>query len=93
MIKNTFTLATILLLSACGMTQAPPYEADKAPEHRENYSGAKGMAQYGKDQQYLAKKALSDQCEAARVDLAVAKNEGDQEEVDRQQEIISRTCV
>ncbi|BDX06152.1 hypothetical protein [Planctobacterium marinum] len=93
MAKTIIVLSLISLISACNVTQAPPYEADKAVEDRENYSGTKGMVQYGKDQNYLAKKELSDKCERARIDLAVAINEGDEKQVKAQEGIIQRNCV
>jgi len=92
-INKATLLSVCLILSACNATQPPPYEADKAPEDRKNYSGAKGLMQHQKDQSYLAKKELSDKCEQAKVSQAVAKKEGNTEEVEKQQEVIDRTCV
>lgn len=93
MIKTLTLIAFVSLISACNVTQAPPYEADKAVEDRKMYSGTEGMVQYGKDQNYLAKKELSQKCERARIDLAVAINEDDEKQISIQQGIIQRNCV
>lgn len=91
--NKTMLLSVCMLVVACSATQAPPYEADKAPEDRENYSGAKGLMQQQKDQSYMAKKELSDKCEQAKVSQAVAIKEGNREEAQKQQVLIDRTCV
>lgn len=77
MIKSILGLSVVLLLTACGATSPPPYDKEKAPEDREYYQGATGLMQQQKDQNYLMKKELSEKCEQARLDLAVAESEGE----------------
>ncbi|MBC3766045.1 hypothetical protein [Neptunicella marina] len=69
-------IASLLSLAvvACKATTPPPYEADKAPEDRENYNGAKGLVQQQKDQSYLIDKAQKDSCEKAKLDWAEAQS-------------------
>lgn len=83
----------ILLLSGCSTNAAPPYEREKSPENRTEYNGLKGLAQKQKDQNYLMSSALQRQCDAARIDLAVAKSTGDEYAAEASQAIIKRTCV
>jgi hypothetical protein len=62
------SLSLIVLLSACGSNQPPPYQQDRAPEDRDQYSGAEGLTQQQKDQTYLMNKELSDKCTTAKID-------------------------
>jgi hypothetical protein len=62
----------IVLLSACGVSQPPPYQKDRAPEDRDQYNGFEGLTQQQKDQNYLMNKELSDKCTAAKIDLSIA---------------------
>lgn len=64
-------ISLIVLLSACGATQSPPYQKDSESEDRDQYSGAEGMAQYQKDQSYLFIKELSDKYTKAKIDSFV----------------------
>lgn len=81
-----------LLVSGCNMTQPAPYQADRKPEDRTEYSGAEGLAQQQKDQNYLMDKELSDKCFAAKVDLAVAESEGDDKALDAHKRTIADSC-
>ncbi|WP_353889580.1 hypothetical protein [uncultured Paraglaciecola sp.] len=93
-LRNTFKfIPLVCFLAACNATQPPSYQADRDPEDRDTYVGAKGMAQYQKDQNYLVKKELSDKCSAAKVDLAVAKANEDKREIKRQTKLIDVNCI
>ncbi|NVK57101.1 MAG: hypothetical protein HWE26_15970 [Alteromonadaceae bacterium] len=88
-----YVAATVLLLSGCETTQPPPFDAAKSAENRREYNGIKGLIQKQKDQNYLLSAELQKQCDAARIDLAVAKATGDSDAAAAQQNIIDNTCV
>ncbi|MTJ02880.1 hypothetical protein [Idiomarina piscisalsi] len=93
MFNKLIPVTLIVLLSACGATQAPPYQKDRSPEARDQYSGVEGMAQYQKDQSYLGSKELADKCAQAKVDLAIAEEDKNTSEIEKQKAIISNTCL
>ena len=84
---------TILLLGGCSTSSAPPYEREKSRENRTEYNGLKGLAQQQKDQNYLMSLSLQRQCDAARIDQAVAQSKGDEYGEQASQAIIQKTCV
>lgn len=86
-------VSLIVLLSACGATQPPPYQKDRNPVDRDQYNGVEGMAQFQKDQSYLASKELSDKCKKAKIDLAIAETEKNASEIKKQNALISNTCI
>jgi len=86
-------VSLIVLLSACGATQPPPYQKDRAPEDRDQYSGAQGMSQYQKDQSYLVKKELSDKCTTAKIDLAIAEADKNTSDIEKQNALINSSCL
>lgn len=88
-----FSLSLIVLLSACGASQPPPYQKDRTPEDRNQYSGAEGLTQQQKDQTYLMDKELSDKCTAAKIDLAIAEADKNASEIKKQSDLISSTCI
>ena len=90
--KHTALLIVAGALSACNSTTPEPYQADRAPEERTEYNGVKGVIQQQKDQSYLLSKELSEKCENAKIDLAVAKLTQSKEEIKRQQRIIELSC-
>ncbi|WP_046005086.1 hypothetical protein [Pseudoalteromonas rubra] len=83
---------SLLVLAGCKVSQPAPYEQDKAPEERQEYSGVEGLAQAQRDQVYLMDKELRDKCNDAQVDLAVAKSKNNEAEMGRQNKIIKQTC-
>jgi hypothetical protein len=85
--------ALILLLSACSNSQSPAFQEDRQPEDRDQYSGAEGLVQLQKDQSYLMKKELTDQCMKAKVDLAMALTDNNEAQIEVQTDLISRTCI
>ena len=96
MVLFKYTVLTgiiILLFGGCSTNSAPPYERGKSPESRTEYNGIKGLAQKQKDQNYLMSLALQRQCDAARIDLAVAQSTGDEYGEQASQAIIQKTCV
>jgi S-adenosylmethionine:tRNA-ribosyltransferase-isomerase (queuine synthetase) len=86
-------VSLIVFLSACGATQPPPYQKDKKPEDRDQYNGVEGMAQQQKDQNYLMSKELSDKCTEAKIDLAIAQTDKNTNEIEKQNALISSTCI
>jgi hypothetical protein len=82
-----------IFLSACSASQPPPYQQDRAPEDRDQYSGAEGLTQQQKDQSYLMNKELSDKCTAAKIDVAIAQADKNANEVKKQSELIRSTCL
>jgi len=83
----------IILLVGCKVTQPSSYQKDRSPEDRNEYNGAEGMVQQQKDQSYLMNKELSDKCEKARIDLAIAKSKNNVEEINEQSELVNNTCL
>lgn len=92
MFKPLSVLSIVLVLSACKVTEPPPYQADREPEERTEYNGLEGLSQQQKDQSYLMDKELADKCSAARIDYAVAESQGDEDNMQKHADIISRTC-
>jgi len=86
-------VSLIVMLSACGATQPPPYQKDREPEDRDQYSGAEGMSQYQKDQSYLVKKELSDKCTTAKIDLAIAEADKNTNDIKKQNALINSSCI
>jgi hypothetical protein len=86
-------ITLIVLLSACGASQPPPYQKDRKPEDRTEYSGAEGLSQLQKDKVYLMAKELSDKCTEAKIDLAIAVSDKNSSEIKRQKALIGSTCV
>ncbi len=86
-------LLLVAMLTGCEATTPPPYEADKAPEDRTEYSGKDGLIQKMKDDNYLQRKQLMQQCDQARVDYAVAEQAGNQGEMLKQKAMINRNCM
>lgn len=92
MLKSIFCLPVAILLAGCGATSPPPYEKEKAPEDREYEQGATGLVQQQKDQNIIMKKEMSEQCEQARLDLAVAESEGQTDTVEHFKSVIKQSC-
>ena len=93
MFNKLMPLSLLVFLTACGATQPPPYQKDRNPEDRDQYSGAEGLTQQQKDQTYLMNKALSEQCTTAKIDLAIAVTDNNASEIKQQNALISRTCI
>jgi hypothetical protein len=85
--------AFTLMLVACSAQQAPPYEKDKRPEVRGEYSGVEGSIQKQKDQAYMAKEANKFKCQDARLDLVDAEAEGDINMIRRVKVRVQKLCV
>lgn len=80
-------------LCACEATLAPPYQEDREPDDRTEYSGAEGLVQQQKDQNYLMRKELSDKCDKAKVDLAVAQTNNNSDAIKELTSQIKRVCI
>ncbi|MBA6293274.1 hypothetical protein H4J58_12020 [Colwellia sp. MB3u-70] len=93
MFNKLMPLSLLVFLTACGATQPPPYQKDRNPEDRDQYSGAEGLTQQQKDQTYLMNKALSEQCTTAKINLAIAVTDNNASEIKQQNALISRTCI
>jgi len=93
MFNKLIPLSLLVFLTACGATQPLPYQKDRNPEGRDQYSGAEGLTQQQKDQTYLMNKALSEQCTAAKIDLAIAVTDKNASDIKQQNALISRTCI
>ena len=93
MFNKLIPLSLLVFLTACGATQPPPYQKDRNPEDRDQYSGAEGLTQQQKDQTYLMNKALSEQCTTAKINLAIAVTDNNASEIKQQNALISRTCI
>jgi hypothetical protein len=91
MFKHLISILIIAVLSGCSATLAPPYQKDRKPEDRDQYSGVEGMVQQQKDQNYLITKELRDNCFKAKIDLAVAEN--NEQDIAKQEDIIESTCI
>jgi len=85
--------AFTLTLVACGAHRAPPYEKEKRPEDRGQYSGVEGVIQKQKDQAYLANEANKFKCQDARLDLVDAEAEGDINMIRRVKARVQKLCV
>ena len=93
MFNKLIPVSLIVLLSACGASQPPPYQKDRKPEDRNQYGGAEGLTQMQKDKIYLLNKELSDKCTTAKIDLAIAETDNNTSEIKQQKSIISDTCT
>lgn len=91
--KILIVSALTLTLVACGSHQAPPYEKEKSPEDRGQYSGIEGAIQKQKDQAYLAKEANKFKCQDARLDLVDAEAEGDVNTIRSVKARVQKLCV
>jgi len=91
--KKLMPISIVVLLSSCGASQPPPYQQDRNPEDRTQYSGVEGLTQQQKDQNYLMSKELSDKCTAAKIDLAIAQADNKSNEIKKQTALISSTCL
>lgn len=89
LIISAFTLTLV----ACGAHRAPPYEKEKRPEDRGQYSGVEGSIQKQKDQAYLTNQANKLKCQDARLDLVDAEAEGDINMVRRVKARLQKLCV
>ncbi|GAC21465.1 hypothetical protein [Paraglaciecola arctica] len=85
--------ALTLTLVACGSHRAPPYEKDKRPEDREQYSGIEGVIQQQKDQTYLNNQARMAKCQDSRLDLVDAEAEGDINMIRQVKARVQKNCV
>lgn len=92
MLRPILYLSVVTLLVGCGATSPPPYEKEKTPEEREYYQGATGLVQQQKDQNYIMEKQMSEQCEQARLDLAVAESEGQTDTIAHFKSVIEQSC-
>jgi predicted metal-dependent phosphoesterase TrpH len=85
--------ALTLTLVACGSYQAPPYEKEKRPEDRGEYSGVEGSIQKQKDQAYMANQANKLRCQDSRLDLVDAEAEGDVNTIRQVKARVQKNCV
>ena len=85
--------AFTLILIACSAQQASPYETDKRPKDREQYSGIEGVVQKQIDQAYMANEANKFKCQDARLDLVDAEAEGDINMIRRVKVRVQTLCV
>jgi predicted metal-dependent phosphoesterase TrpH len=93
-VKNFFIVSVFTLtLVACGSHQAPPYEKDKRPEDRGDYSGVEGSIQKQKDQAYMANQANKLRCQDSRLDLVDAEAEGDINMIRQVKARVQKNCV
>ena len=93
MFNKLIPVSLIVLLSACGASQPPPYQKDRKPEDRNQYSGAEGLTQQQKDQTYLMNKELSDKCTEAKIDLAIAEADKNSAQINKQKGLVTSTCI
>jgi hypothetical protein len=93
MLNKYLYFPLLVILSACGANQPPPYQQDRPPETRDQYSGAEGLKQQQKDQTHLMNKELADKCTAAKIDLAMAEQEKNTKEIHQQIGLINSNCV
>lgn len=91
--KLLFVSVFTLTLVACGSHRAPPYEKDKRPEDRTEYSGVEGSIQKQKDQAYMANQANKLKCQDARLDLVDAEAEGDINMIRQVKARVQKLCV
>jgi len=89
LIVSAFTLT----LAACSAHRAPPYEKDKRPEDRDQYSGVEGMKQYQKDQNSLIKQANQIKCQDTRMDFVDAEAAGDESLVRQVKVRLQKYCI
>lgn len=90
---NKFKLAVLMLvLAGCQLSPAPPYQEDRKPEDRTQYNGLEGTLQQQKDQGYLMDKTLMKKCDTARIELAIAKTDGNEAAIKVQEAQIRRNC-
>ena len=92
---NKFIIVTALTLTlvACGSHQAPPYEKEKKPIDRDQYTGVEGSIQKQKDQAYLTNQANKMKCQDARLDLVDAEGVGDINMIRQVKARVQKLCV
>jgi hypothetical protein len=93
LLTKLITTSLIILLTACSNHQSAGFQEDRQPEDRDQYSGAVGLVQLQKDQSYLMKKELTDQCMKAKVDLAMALTDNNQAQIEVQADLVGKTCI
>ena len=93
MFKYLPIISIVCLLQAFKATQPEPFQKDRTPEDRTEYNGLTGMVQQQKDQNYLMSKELSDKCNEAKIDLAIAESEGNLSEIKENKKTISKMCI
>lgn len=72
MFKRYKMTVVCILIAGCSSQTLPPYQADRSPESRDSYNGVTGVAQWQKDQSYLADKELTGKCELIRTRMIEA---------------------
>jgi hypothetical protein len=92
---NKFLIVSVFVLTlvACGSHQAPPYEKDKRPEDRGQYTGVAGSIQKQKDQAYQTNQANKLKCQDSRLDLVDAEAEGDINMIRQVKARVQKNCV
>ena len=82
-----------LILLACSAQQAAPYEKNKRPTDRGQYSGVEGVIQKQKVEAYMTNQANKFKCQDARLDLVDAEAEGDINMIRRVKVRVQKLCV
>ncbi|MFQ3192779.1 MAG: hypothetical protein ACI936_003932 [Paraglaciecola sp.] len=85
--------ALTLTFVACGSHQAPPYEKEKRPKDRGQYSGIEGVIQKQKDQAHLTNQANKLKCQDSQLDLVDAEAEGDINMIRQVKARVQKNCV
>ncbi|WP_293747100.1 hypothetical protein [uncultured Paraglaciecola sp.] len=85
--------ALTLTLVACGARQAPPYEKEKRPEDRGQYTGVAGVIQKQKDEAYMKNQANKLKCQDSKLDLVDAEAEGDINMIRQVKARVQKNCV
>lgn len=87
------TLAiTVLTIGACGSTQAPSYDKNKAPADKENYSGLQSSAQRQKDDSNISRQTVNERCQQARFVLVDAERDVNDKEISKARDLVDKFC-
>jgi predicted metal-dependent phosphoesterase TrpH len=93
-VNKIFIISVLsLTIVACGSHQAPPYEKEKRPEDRGQYSGVEGSIQKLKEQAYLTNQANKLKCRDSKLDLVDAEAEGDINMIRQVKARVQKNCV
>ena len=93
LLKTVLTLCFTLMIVSCGARTPEPYQKDRAPEARDQYTGTKGLQQKIKDEKAIAKKKQNERCEEAQFRWMEAQAADDQAAIALAKRNVDKHCA
>ncbi|QTH62749.1 hypothetical protein J1N51_08140 [Psychrosphaera ytuae] len=93
LLKAVVSMSCVFVLVACGARTPEPYQKDRAPEARDQYTGNKGLQQKLKDEQAIAKKKQNERCEEAQFRWMEAQAADDQAAIALAKRNVDKHCA